>query len=70
MEVDGPSHFFLNTLEPTGKTLFRNRVHRSKGWEVVCLPHFEWEQLVDEESKKAYLVDMLGVTPPPAEREE
>ena len=60
MEVDGPSHFFLNTLEPTGKTLFRNRVHACKGWRVVCLPHFEWEQLLDDQQKEAYLRDILA----------
>uniref|UniRef100_A0A7S2Z5L2 RAP domain-containing protein n=1 Tax=Chloropicon laureae TaxID=464258 RepID=A0A7S2Z5L2_9CHLO len=62
VEVDGPSHFFLNTLGPTGKTLFRNRVHRANGWEVVCLPHFEWEQLQEEEDKQAYIKDLLGFT--------
>lgn len=61
IEVDGPSHFFNNTLGQTGKTLFRNRVHSSNGWEVVCLPHFEWEQLQDDQEKEAYLKDLLKV---------
>jgi hypothetical protein len=59
VEVDGPSHFFVNTLQPTGKTLFRNRLHEANGWEVVCLPHFEWQQLEEEIQQVAYLTDIL-----------
>jgi hypothetical protein len=45
LEVDGPSHFFVNQPQrPTGDTKIKHQaLHLSQQWSgVVSLPHFEW----------------------------
>ena len=59
IEFDGPSHFYHNTLELSAKSKFRNRIHQAKGWDVVTIPHFEWQQFEEMEDRMAYVKEML-----------
>lgn len=43
LEVDGPAHFTVNTLQPTGPTLVRNWLLEREGWRVVSLPAHRWD---------------------------
>jgi RAP domain len=42
LEVDGPSHFAVNTRTPLARTRARNALLRFRGWTVVSVPYFEW----------------------------
>jgi hypothetical protein len=45
IEVDGPRHFRQPDLQPTGKTQWRNRSLAARGYVVVSVPYWEWNQL-------------------------
>eukprot|EP01026_Neomeris_dumetosa_P066586 TRINITY_DN64580_c0_g1_i3.p3 TRINITY_DN64580_c0_g1~~TRINITY_DN64580_c0_g1_i3.p3 ORF type:complete len:115 (-),score=7.34 TRINITY_DN64580_c0_g1_i3:155-499(-) len=53
VEVDGPLHYTINQpYQPIGKTVLRNRMLESLGYEVVVMPFFQvearnWQQLKD-----------------------
>jgi very-short-patch-repair endonuclease len=55
IEVDGPSHFTTNTLEPLGHTRLRDRLLSAMGWQVVSIPFFEWDGLHQKEQRDAYV---------------
>jgi len=58
IEVDGPTHFTVNTQEPKGKTLLRNRILLNSGWVVICVPFFEWHKSLD--ANVHYMQHRLG----------
>ena len=45
LEVDGPHHFAANTLAPGGGMLARHRLLAARGWAVVSVPYYAWDQL-------------------------
>jgi very-short-patch-repair endonuclease len=55
IEVDGPSHFTVNTLEPLGHTRLRDRLLSAMGWQVVSVPFFEWDKLQRPEQMDSYV---------------
>ena len=55
LEFDGPSHFTRNTLEPLGHTRLRDRLLSAMGWQVVSIPFFEWERLLQIHERDAYV---------------
>ncbi len=55
IEVDGPSHFTRNTLEPLGHPRLRDRLLSAMGWHVVSIPWFEWERLQRPEQMDSYV---------------
>ena len=55
LELDGPSHFTRNTLEPLGHTRLRDRLLSAMGWHVVSIPFFEWDRLHQTEQRDAYV---------------
>ena len=55
LELDGPSHFTRNTLEPLGHTRLRDRLLSAMGWHVVSIPFFEWDRLHQMEQRDAYV---------------
>jgi hypothetical protein len=65
VEVDGPTHFFMNHVrEPTGTTLFKRRlldlaVQRGEvsGW--VSVPYWEWDACKGESERRAYIRELL-----------
>jgi hypothetical protein len=69
IEVDGPQHFARNVREPLGYTLLRQRLLKQKGWDVVSIPHWEWERLSSPAEKRDYLNRVIPAeqkTPKPA----
>jgi hypothetical protein len=63
IEVDGPSHFTTNTLEPMGHTLLRDRLLSAMGWHVVSIPFFDWNDLRNDHDKDAYVDRRLHRVP-------
>ena len=45
VEVDGPSHFTLNTKRPLGKTLARNLLLLHRKPRLATVPFFDWDPL-------------------------
>lgn len=45
VEVDGPSHFTINTKRPLGKTLARNLLLLHRVPRVATVPFFDWDPL-------------------------
>jgi hypothetical protein len=61
IEIDGPSHFTANTLEPLGHTRFRDRLLSAMGWRVIAIPYFEWGKLHEGfHVKDAYIAQLIG----------
>lgn len=67
LEIDGPSHFWTRrkyrhrNLEAT---TFKHHLLGQLGWDVVQLPHFEWESLRNATERTQYLrtkLEPLGV---------
>ncbi|GLI71256.1 hypothetical protein VaNZ11_016362, partial [Volvox africanus] len=44
VEVDGPRHFTANTRQPLSPTLYRRRCLEDRGWVVVSVPYWRWNQ--------------------------
>eukprot|EP00803_Ostreobium_quekettii_P009551 evm.model.scf_85EXC.8 EVM.evm.TU.scf_85EXC.8 scf_85EXC:58931-61486(+) len=59
IEVDGPSHFVLNTLQPMGATILKWRGLSGLGWRVVSVPFFKWDKLGTLELRQAYMKNLL-----------
>ena len=59
IEIDGPTHLTCNTLEPTGKTLFKSRMLAATGWDVMSVPINEWDECETEDAKESYILNRL-----------
>ena len=63
VEFDGPTHFLRRihsatggrTYSPNGATLLRDRLLREAGFDVIAVPFFEWDELVDDVARDAYI---------------
>ncbi|GLI71258.1 hypothetical protein VaNZ11_016364 [Volvox africanus] len=44
VEADGPWHFTANTRQPLSPTLYRRRCLEDRGWVVVSVPYWRWNQ--------------------------
>ena len=55
VEVDGPSHFFPGTRQPTGATLLKRRQLRHFGTRLGVVPYWEWDALSSKEEMRSYL---------------
>ena len=47
LEADGPYHFAANTLAPGGALLARHRLLAARGWAVISVPYYVWNELND-----------------------
>ncbi|KAI8475360.1 MAG: hypothetical protein J3K34DRAFT_484527 [Monoraphidium minutum] len=57
IEADGPWHFMRSGREPTGETLARNRALAARGFVVVSVPWWEWQEVRgDAAAQDAYLL--------------
>jgi hypothetical protein len=67
IEADGPSHFIRpgNTLE--GGTKCRNRALAARGYAVLSIPYWEWQQLRGADSKQQYLLAKLQAAAQPTQ---
>ena len=43
VEVDGPSHLNRTTLGPNGRTRLKQRMLRSMGYTLLCVPYHHWQ---------------------------
>jgi hypothetical protein len=59
VEVDGPTHFVSPGNRVNGPTQYRNRALEARGYTVVSIPGWEWEQLKGFQQQKRYLQDKL-----------
>lgn len=62
VEVDGPrGHYAANRPQhPLGNTVLRNRLLKGMTQlPVVVVPYWEWDRCVDDESRRAYLTNLL-----------
>ena len=61
VECDGPSHFEKNMEKSlTHKTILRNKGLERRGWRVLSIPYFEWQEATDTETHRKYLEDKLA----------
>ena len=67
VEFDGPTHY-LRSGRPNGATTFKSRLLEMRGWRVVHIPYFEWDELRTRNDKKAYLRRKLGLPAPARNR--
>lgn len=54
IEVDGPHHFTVNTHDPLGETLARRKQLEARGWTVISIPFFDWNNKT-RDSRLEYL---------------
>lgn len=54
-QVDGPTHFTANTLQPLGPTLLKRRQLEAAGWRLLSVPFHEWIQLSGRDAKQVPL---------------
>ena len=59
IEVDGPSHFAVNSNHALGRTRARNALLRCRGWKVVQVPFYEWNTVKHGQPQLAYLLRRL-----------
>jgi RAP domain len=59
IEVDGPSHFYVNSKRYTSYTRLKHRILRSMGYHVVHIPYFEWNSLSSICDKENYMQEKL-----------
>ena len=60
VEVDGPSHFFPGTRQPTGATLLKRRQLRHFGTRLVVVPYWEWWDSGRSEERRSYLEQLVA----------
>jgi len=65
IEVDGPSHFYVNSTKYTAYTKLKHRILTSMGYQVVHIPFFEWNKLANNQDKEAYIGSKIS-DPTPA----
>jgi hypothetical protein len=59
VEVDGPSHLVSPGNRVNGRTQYRDRALKARGYTVVSIPWREWEQQKGVQQQKQYLQDKL-----------
>jgi RAP domain len=60
VEVDGPSHFSVNSHRPLGRTVARRCMLEGHGYIVRSIPFYEWNALDGKEQHKAYVTRLLA----------
>jgi very-short-patch-repair endonuclease len=58
IEIDGPHHYREESLTRASK--FRDYILQSLGWTVIRIPHFEWNEKTNKQSKQDYLLIRLA----------
>ncbi|KAK9819771.1 hypothetical protein WJX72_002182 [[Myrmecia] bisecta] len=54
IEVDGPSHFAVNSRRPLGRTIGHRSMLEARGYIVRSIPYYEWNVLEGIEEQKRY----------------
>ena len=61
VEVFHPSYFLGQSRLPKGGTVLKHRQLKNlRGWNVVFVPYWEWEELGSTSSQQDYLVNLLN----------
>jgi hypothetical protein len=60
IEVDGPSHFSVNSRRPLGRTVARKLMIEGRGYIVRSIPYYEWCSLDSVEVRQTYLWRLLA----------
>lgn len=60
IEVDGPSHFSVNSHRPLGRTVARRCMLESQGLIVRSIPFYEWNSMETVDQQKTYLSRLLA----------
>lgn len=60
IEVDGPSHFSVNSRRPLGRTVARKLMIEGRGYIVRSIPYYEWCALDSMEARQTYLWRLLA----------
>jgi very-short-patch-repair endonuclease len=60
VEVDGPHHFFRDTITRTSSSVLKHMVLESMGYRVTHVPFHEWLQCSTEVKKMAYCSDIVN----------
>ena len=65
VEVQGPTHYFVNDKRrEVGHTRFKHRLLRGLGWRVVSVPYLEWNGLRSKLAHAQYLKQLLSIGGP------
>ena len=81
IEVEGPQHYVQPDNTLTGPTLFRNRALAARGYAVISIPYWEWDELHSKAQQQQYLLAKLqavkkqpdvtaALMPPPAAQQQ
>jgi hypothetical protein len=63
IEVDGPSHFYVNTHKYTAYTKLKHRLLTRMGYKVLHVPYFEWRKLRGAKERENYMKTKLMEDP-------
>ena len=63
IEVDGPSHFYVNTTKYTAYTKLKHRLLTRMGYKVLHVPYFEWRKLRGAKERETYMKSKLQEEP-------
>ena len=63
IEVDGPSHFYVNTTRYTAYTKLKHRLLTRMGYRVLHVPYFEWRKLRGIKERENYMREKLKEEP-------
>ena len=63
IEVDGPSHFYVNTTKYTAYTKLKHRLLTRMGYKVLHVPYFEWRKLRGVKERETYMKAKLQEEP-------
>ena len=55
IEVEGPLHNAINSRVPLGATVFKHRLLKAMGKNLVTIPYWEWNRESNSQEKTDYL---------------
>ena len=59
IEVDGPSHFYINSTKYTAYSKLKHRILSRMGYRVIHIPFFEWNKLSSVQDKENFVLKKL-----------
>jgi very-short-patch-repair endonuclease len=60
VEVDGPHHFFRDSVLRTSSSVLKHKLLTSMGYRLIHIPYHEWLQCDTESKKLAYCSDLVA----------
>ena len=59
IEVDGPSHYYINSTKYTSYSKLKHKILTNLGYTVLHVPYFEWNKLNSLREKESYMSKKL-----------